>query len=67
MCILNLQLFNSKLYINKTVVEFKEEKNEGEIVTNYVLRKINESITEGGVIYVSQPNQNSNTTKPINI
>lgn len=56
----NLKINNSRLYTQKTVVEFKAENTYGEVVTNYILRKMNENITEGGVIYDSSANQDTN-------
>lgn len=47
---------NNKLYTNKTVVAFEEKSENGEVVTNYTLRKINQTVTEGGVIYDSSKN-----------
>ena len=44
---------DNKLYNIKTVVEFKPLSGHGEVVTNYILRKINENILEGGIIYDS--------------
>lgn len=41
---------DNKLYNTKTVVEFDNDGN-GEVVTDYILRKINESVVEGGIVY----------------
>lgn len=43
-------IYDNKLINQKTVVEFDEDGN-GEVVTNYLLRKINESVLEGGIKY----------------
>lgn len=57
-CYLSFNTTMEKLHINKTVVEFKDE-NTGEIVTNYICRKINEDISEGGVVYDARFNNDS--------
>lgn len=49
----DLTVSNSKLYAIKTVVDYKYENNYGEVVTNYILRKYNVNIEEGGIIYDS--------------
>lgn len=48
--------YGNRLHINKTVVEFKENAKTGEVVTNYISRKINDNIIEGGVVYDSKSN-----------
>lgn len=42
--------YGNKLLNQKTVVEFDDEGN-GEVVTNYLLSKIKESVLEGGIKY----------------
>lgn len=51
---MSYKIIDNTLYNLKTVVEFKPIQEHGEIVTNYMLRKINEKeITEGDVLYDS--------------
>lgn len=55
---------DDKLYVIKTIVHFESE-SEGNVVTNYILRKANEIKTGGGVIYDS--NESKSATKFISI
>lgn len=58
-CYFSFDTTGGRLHINKTVVEFKENSEKGEVVTNYILRKVNENIIEGGVVYDSKSNCSS--------
>ncbi|MGL4665961.1 MAG: hypothetical protein ACRCWA_13180, partial [Clostridium butyricum] len=58
-CYYSFNTAGTKLYINKTVVEFKNNNVSGEVVTNYILRKLNDSIIEGGVVYDVKSNCSS--------
>lgn len=57
-CFFRLINLNSNFYMQKTVVEFKENSSFGEVVTSHVMRKITSNINEGGIIYDSSKNQN---------
>lgn len=48
---LDITITNKKLYYLKTVVEYKNDNDYGEVVTNYILKKYNVEIEDGGIIY----------------
>lgn len=48
---LKLTTINNTVINLKTVVEFDDDNRNGEVVTNYLLRKLKETVPEGGIIY----------------